>query len=60
MPYKLIERIVKHRVKQVEAEYARNVELIRQSMKDIDEGRGIPMEVVFARVRKVLGIPDGH
>ncbi|MEX2215456.1 MAG: type II toxin-antitoxin system Phd/YefM family antitoxin [Phycisphaeraceae bacterium] len=41
-----------------DAEYTRSVRAIRQSMEEFDQGKGIPAEKVFAKVRKILGLPE--
>ena len=35
-----------------DAEYARNIQRIRESMQQFDEGKGIPVDEVFAKLRK--------
>ena len=41
-----------------DAEYARNLRLVQQSIEEFQHGRGIPAEQVFAKVRKSLGMAD--
>ena len=41
-----------------DAEYARNLRLVQQSIEEFQHGRGIPVEQVFAKVRKSLGMAD--
>lgn len=35
-----------------DAEYVRNIQRIRESMQQIEEGKGIPVDEVFAKLRK--------
>lgn len=41
-----------------DAEYARSLRLVRQSIDEFQRGRGIPADQVFAKVRKSLGMAD--
>jgi prevent-host-death family protein len=41
-----------------DAEYARHLRAIEQSIEEFERGEGIPVEESLAKVRKILGIED--